>query len=119
MKIVIFIFTILASNQALAQECIEPVAPLPTMYEDEEMKEFMRQDYRFYFDDVERYLNCINQSGGRVRKDALQAAQDFDRLLNQIPSSQQNYSSGFSLYAGPLTQSGTLFLDPKPDLHGE
>lgn len=107
------ILMLFVGAEARANDCFRPYPPSPDLYYGLEMAEFMREDYRIYFNDVESYLNCVNQSSAQVRQESRQTAYEFDRLLSQIPRSR-SHNSG-ARYQGSLTEAGTLILAPHPE----
>lgn len=100
------------SGPSSYESCLEPFRPdvgilVDGGYEAQEM----RDEFRTYFSEVEDYLNCLNSSAARIRKEATAAAQDYNRVLDQHPVEPGQSVEPETAPRVELTESGTLFLD--------
>ncbi|WP_299869730.1 hypothetical protein [uncultured Roseobacter sp.] len=107
------VVAMLAASSSVAQEvCLEPVRPDAGYLADAGYGAGeIRLAYRGYFSDVEDYLNCLNRSSARIRREATAAAQDYNRVLDQYPVDPGQGSEPELVPRIEMTDSGTLFLD--------
>lgn len=107
------VIAILAASNSVAQEaCIEPVRPDASYLADAGYGAVeIRSVYRSYFSDVEDYLNCLNQTTARIRREATAAAQDYNRVLDQYRVAPGQGSEPDQAPRIEMTDSGTLFLN--------
>lgn len=99
---------------AVAQElCIEPIRPEPAHLLDAGFSGAeVRSEFRRYFSEVEDYLNCLNETSGRIRDDARAAAYDYQHVLETTePSRADQESDGFSSPSVEMNDTGELYLD--------
>ena len=101
-----------------AQElCIEPVRPeaahlLDAGFSDSEV----RAEFRRYFSEVEDYLNCLNETSGRIRDDARAAAYDYQHVLETTePGRGTENHEDFVPPTVEMRETGELFLDYRPE----
>lgn len=106
------------SNAMASLMCLEPTRPDLALLRDVGLSaEEVRNEFQTYFTDVERFLNCINETAERARVEARMAAYD----LAQIRGTFSN--DGDSSLAAPsrvpadanLEERGRLILLP----HGQ
>ena len=99
---------------AFAQElCIEPIRPEAVHLLDSGFTGAeVRVEFRRYFNEVEVYLNCLNEASGRIREDARAAAYDLQQVLETTEPSPGDQGSQVSHPASvELKDTGELFLD--------
>jgi hypothetical protein len=102
---------------AAAQElCIEPIRPEAAYLLDAGFSGAeVRSEFRRYFSEVEDYLNCLNETSGRIRDDARSAAYDYQHVLETTePGRAYQESDGFSPPSVEMNDTGELYLDYRP-----
>lgn len=99
---------------AAAQElCIEPIRPESAYLLDAGLTGAeVRTEFRRYFNEVEDYLNCLNDASGRIRDDARAAAYDYQKVLEtKEPGKADQGDDGFQPPSAEMKDTGELFLD--------
>ena len=88
----------LAAPGAAHELCIEPIRPEAAHLLDAGFSGGeVRTEFRRYFTEVEDYLNCLNETSGRIRDDARAAAYDYQHVLETTePGRAYQESDGFS-----------------------
>ena len=100
-----------------AQElCIEPIRPESAHLLDAGFSGAeVRAEFRRYFSEVEDYLNCLNETSGRIRDDARAAAYDYQQVLETTePGKTGQADDGFQPPSVAMKDTGELFLDYRP-----
>ncbi|MAE88284.1 hypothetical protein [Salipiger bermudensis] len=100
-----------------AQElCIEPIRPESAHLLDAGFSGAeVRAEFRRYFSEVEDYLNCLNETSGRIRDDARAAAYDYQHVLETTePRRAYQEADGFSPPSIEMKDTGELYLDYRP-----
>lgn len=100
-----------------AQElCIEPIRPEAAYLLDAGFSGAeVRSEFRRYFSEVEDYLNCLNETSGRIRDDARAAAYDYQHVLETTePGRADQEADGFSPPSIEMKETGELYLDYRP-----
>lgn len=101
-----------ASGTSAQESCIEPFRPdLEYLSDGGFEPEEIREAYRDYFSEVEDYLNCLNRSSARIRREATTAAQEYNRVLDQYPTSPEPGVEPEPVPRIELGETGRLFLD--------
>lgn len=106
---------------AAAQElCIEPIRPEAAHLLDAGFSGAeVRLEFRRYFSEVEDYLNCLNETSGRIRDDARAAAYDYQHVLETTkPGRGYQDADRFSPPSVEMKDTGELFLDYQPRIMG-
>ncbi|MDK3020068.1 hypothetical protein CVM52_02595 [Pseudooceanicola lipolyticus] len=104
-----------------AQElCIEPIRPEAAHLLDAGLSGAeVRAEFRRYFSEVEDYLNCLNETSGRIRDDARAAAYDYQQVLETTePGKAGQGDDGFRPQSVAMKDTGELFLDYRPNAGG-
>ena len=104
-----------------AQElCIEPIRPEAAHLLDAGLSGAeVRAEFRRYFSEVEDYLNCLNETSGRIRDDARAAAYDYQQVLETTePGKAGQGDDGFRPQSVAMKDTGELFLNYRPDAAG-
>lgn len=104
---------------AAAQElCIEPIRPESAYLLDAGLTGAeVRTEFRRYFSEVEDYLNCLNETSGRIRDDARAAAYDYQHVLETTePGEADQGDDGFRPPSVAMRNTGELILDYRPTL---
>ena len=102
-----------------AQElCIEPIRPESAHLLDAGFSGAeVRAEFRRYFSEVEDYLNCLNETSGRIRDDARAAAYDYQHVLETTePRRAYQEADGFSPPSIEMKDTGELYLDYRPGI---
>ena len=102
---------------AVAQElCIEPIRPEAAHLLDAGLSGAeVRSEFRRYFSEVEDYLNCLNETSGRIRDDARAAAYDYQHVLETTePGRADQVANEFQAPTVAMKDTGELFLDYRP-----
>lgn len=102
---------------AAAQElCIEPIRPEAAHLLDAGFSGAeVRSEFRRYFSEVEDYLNCLNETSGRIRNDAQAAAYDYQHVLETTePGRADQEADEFQPPTVEMKETGELFLDYRP-----
>lgn len=69
-------------------------------------------EFRRYFSEVEDYLNCLNETSGRIRDDARAAAYDYQHVLETTePGRADQVANEFQAPTVAMKDTGELFLD--------
>ena len=103
---------------AAAQElCIEPIRPEAAHLLDAGFSGAeVRTEFRRYFSEVEDYLNCLNETSGRIRDDARSAAYDYQHVLETTkPGRGTETREDFVPPTVEMKETGELFLDYRPE----
>jgi len=106
----------LAAPGAAQELCIEPIRPeamhlLDAGFSGGEV----RKEFRRYFSEVEDYLNCLNETSGRIRDDARAAAYDYQNVLETTePGRADQGANEFQPPTVEMKDTGELFLDYRP-----
>ena len=101
-----------------AQElCIEPIRPESAHLLDAGFSGAeVRAEFRRYFSEVEDYLNCLNETSGRIRDDARAAAYDYQHVLETTkPGRGTEIREDFVPPTVEMKETGELFLDYRPE----
>ena len=102
---------------AAAQElCTEPIRPESAYLLDAGLSGAeVRAEFRRYFGEVEDYLNCLNETSGRIREDARAAAYEYQHVLETTePGRLDQDANGFALPRVEMKNTGELYLDHRP-----
>ncbi len=100
-----------------AQElCIEPIRPEAAYLLDAGFSGAeVRSEFRRYFSEVEDYLNCLNETSGRIRDDARASAYDYQLVLETTePGRADQGANEFQPPMVEMKDTGELFLDYRP-----
>lgn len=110
----------LAAPGAAQELCIEPVRPEAAHLLDAGFSGAeVRVEFRRYFGEVEDYLNCLNETSGRIREDARAAAYDYQQVLETTePGKAGQGDDGFRPQSVAMKDTGELFLDYRPNAGG-
>ena len=105
----------LASGQGvpLPTDCIEPIKPYAEDYLAQAAKAELRDDFNYYFKDVEAYLNCLNAMSVRVHTEAQRAANEYARLLDLLPPAPWQAEPEQEVPQIEMRDSGTINLGPE------
>jgi|OM-RGC.v1.025170521 hypothetical protein len=104
-----------------AQElCIEPIRPEAVHLLDAGLSGAeVRTEFRRYFNEVEDYLNCLNETSARIREDARAAAYDYQHVLESTePGEADLGDDGFRPPSVAMKNTGELFLDYRASADG-
>ncbi|WP_335949695.1 hypothetical protein [Salipiger bermudensis] len=104
-----------------AQElCVEPIRPEAAHLLDAGFSGAeVRAEFRRYFNEVEDYLNCLNDASGRIRDDARAAAYDYQKVLEtKEPGKADQGDDGFRPPSVAMKNTGELFLDYRASADG-
>lgn len=106
----------LAAPAAAQELCIEPIRPEAAHLLDAGFSGGeVRTEFRRYFNEVEDYLNCLNETSGRIRDDARAAAYDYQHVLETTePGRADQEADGFSPPSVEMKDTGELYLDYRP-----
>lgn len=106
----------LAASGAAQELCIEPIRPEAAHLLDAGFSGGeVRTEFRLYFNEVEDYLNCLNETSGRIRDDARAAAYDYQHVLETTePGRADQEADGFSPPSVEMKDTGELYLDYRP-----
>ena len=106
----------LAAPGASQELCIEPIRPEAAHLLDAGFSGGeVRTEFRRYFNEVEDYLNCLNETSGRIRDDARAAAYDYQHVLETTESGRADQEAdGFSPPSVEMKDTGELYLDYRP-----
>ena len=106
----------LAAPAAAQELCVEPIRPEAAHLLDAGFSGAeVRSEFRRYFREVEDYLNCLNETSGRIRDDARAAAYDYQHVLETTePGRAYQESDGFSPPSVEMNDTGELYLDYRP-----
>lgn len=107
----------LAAPAAAQELCIEPIRPEAAHLLDAGFSGAeVRSEFRRYFSEVEYYLNCLNETSGRIRDDARAAAYDYQHVLEMTkPGRGTETSEDFVPPTVEMKETGELFLDYRPE----
>lgn len=110
----------LAVSGAAQELCIEPIRPESAHLLDAGFSGAeVRAEFRRYFSEVEDYLNCLNETSGRIRDDARAAAYDYQQVLETTePGKAGRGDEGFQPPSVSMKHTGELFLDYRPSAVG-
>lgn len=109
--------TALAAPGAAQELCIEPIRPEAAHLLDAGFSGGeVRTEFRRYFSEVEDYLNCLNETSGRIRDDARAAAYDYQHVLETTePGRGTETREDFVPPTVEMKETGELFLDYRPE----
>ncbi|GGB26730.1 hypothetical protein [Allosediminivita pacifica] len=115
------IVAVLTVPGAAQELCIEPIRPEAAYLLDAGFSGGeVRTEFRRYFSEVEDYLNCLNETSGRIREDARNAAYDYQHVLETTePGEVDLGDDGFQPPIVAMKETGELFLDYRPRQLGE
>lgn len=110
------IVAILAAPAAAQEQCIEPIRPETAHLLDAGFSGAeVRAEFRRYFSEVEDYLNCLNETSGRIRDDARAAAYEYKHVLEMTePGRADQEAYGLQPPSVAMKDTGELFLDYRP-----
>lgn len=102
---------------AAAQElCIEPIRPEAAHLLDAGFSGAeVRSEFRRYFSEVEDYLNCLNETSGRIRADARAAAYEYRHVLETTDPDEGKLDTDILYSSEVMKETGELFLDYMPN----
>jgi hypothetical protein len=101
-----------------AQElCIEPIRPEAAHLLDAGFSGAeVRAEFRRYFGEVEDFLNCLNETSGRIRDDARAAAFDYQNVLETTePGKADQGDDGFQPPNIAMKETGELIMRHRPN----
>jgi len=106
-----------AAPGAAQELCVEPIRPEAAHLLDAGFSGAeVRSEFRRYFSEVEDYLNCLNETSGRIRDDARAAAYDYQHVLETTkPGRGTEIREDFVPPTVEMKETGELFLDYRPE----
>ena len=110
---------VFAAPVATQELCIEPIRPESAFLLDAGFSGGgeIRSEFRRYFSEVEVYLNCLNESSGRIRDDARAATNDYQHVLEtKEPSRADQGANEFQPSRIEVKDTGELFWDYRPGM---
>lgn len=114
------IVAVLTAPGAAQELCIEPTRPEAAHLLDAGFSGAeVRAEFRRYFGEVEDFLNCLNETSGRIRDDARAAAFDYQHVLETTePGKADQGDDGFQPPNIAMKETGELIMRYRPNAVG-